>query len=252
VPVAALDLDVDAVAVLHERRLRLAALDGLDGTLLGDAGVAARPVLVADGARAHDAAGAHVARPGDMRNELAEVEGHFLAGGAQAHTLAVPGRLDIQVHPAAGPGFAQLVGCHRDRTEGGGRLALEEAEALGQFGRDQVAQTPVVDQHQQAHAVQGRLGRRPHADVARDHRDLRLEVDAPVDRTECGLVAGAEEVVAAALVHQRVLVERGGYLGLACTAHQLHVVDEGRTIGPLVGAWQRRHAQARVEGEGMA
>ena len=63
---------------------------------------------------------------------------------------------------------------------------------------------------------------------------------------------GAEEVVAAALVHQRVGVEALGHLGAARLAHQLHVVDEGRAVGPLVGARQRRHALRRLEGEGVA
>ena len=81
---AVLHLDPDRVAELHERRLRRAALDRLDRPLLGDAGVAARPVLVADRAAADDRAGAAVARLAQVGDQLAEVEGHLLAGVAQA------------------------------------------------------------------------------------------------------------------------------------------------------------------------
>src|SRR4051794_6804653 len=77
--VLALHLDADGVAELHELGRRLAVLDGLDGALLGDAAVALGPVhaavllhaLVAHRARADDAAGAHVARLADVRDELA-------------------------------------------------------------------------------------------------------------------------------------------------------------------------------------
>jgi hypothetical protein len=108
------------------------------------------------------------------------------------------------VHAAALPGVAQFVGRHRHRAEGGGRLALQEAEALGQLGRHQVAQRPVVDQHQQPHAVQRLLGRGAHRHVAGDHGQLGLEVDAPASSAKTGVVGRAQEVVAAALVHQRV------------------------------------------------
>ena len=66
------------------------------------------------------------------------------------------------------------------------------------------------------------------------------------------VVARAEEVVAAALVHQRVGPEARRHLGVARPADQLDVVDEGRAVGPLVGARQRRHAARRLEGERVA
>jgi hypothetical protein len=89
-----------------------------------------------------------------------------------------------------------------------------------------------------------------HRHVAGHHGDLGLEVDAP------GLVghhrvARADEAVRAALVHQRVGVERGRHLGVARLAHQLDVVDVGRAVGPLVGARQRRGAGGLVEGLGV-
>ena len=48
------------------------------------------------------------------------------------------------------------------------------------------------------------------------------------------------------------VVEALRHLGVARRAHQLHVVDVGRAVGPLVGARQRRHALRRIEGKGMA
>src|SRR6478672_4754125 len=112
-----LHVDPDRIAEAHERRLRRAALDRLDRPLLGDARIAARPVLVADRAAADDRAGARVARLAQVRDELAEMEGHLLAGVAQARTLAIPGALEIEVEAAALPGGAELVRRHRDRAE---------------------------------------------------------------------------------------------------------------------------------------
>ena len=63
---------------------------------------------------------------------------------------------------------------------------------------------------------------------------------------------GAEEVVAAALVHQRVGPEFGRHVGAARAPHQLDVVHVGRAVGPLKGARQRRHARLRVERERVA
>ena len=51
--------------------------------------------------------------------------------------------------------------CIRDR---------QEAEALGQLGRDQLAQAPVVDEHQQAHALQRRGGCLLYTSDAADER----------------------------------------------------------------------------------
>src|SRR6187402_1373353 len=98
---AVLHLDPDGVAELHEGRLRAAALDRLDRPLLGDARIAARPVLVADRAAADDRAGAAVAGLAEMRDQLAEVERHLLAGVAKARAPAVPDAFEIEMEAAA-------------------------------------------------------------------------------------------------------------------------------------------------------
>ena len=96
------------------------------------------------------------------------------------------------------------------------------------------------------------MRRRTHRHVAGHHCDLGLEVDAELLPRHDDVVARAEEIVAAALVHQGVGVEALGHLGAARLAHQLDVVDERRAVGPLVGARQRRHALLRIEGECVA
>ena len=150
------------------------------------------------------------------------------------------------------PGIAQLVQRHRHRAESRGWFALEKAEALGQLIGNQVAQADVVDEHDQANTVQRIFGIRAHGHIAGDDGNLGLKVDTHGRAGHDHIVTGTDEVIAAALVHQRVTVEIGGYLGVARLAHQLHVVDIGRAIGPLVSTWQRRHAAQRVKREGMA
>jgi len=87
--------------------------------------------------------------------------------------------------------------------------------------------------------------------VAGDDGDLGLEVVAHGLAGHDHVVARAQQVVAAALVHQRVGVEAGRHLGATRGAHQLHVVDVSRTVGPLEGPWQGRGTHLRVEGEGV-
>ena len=48
--------------------------------------------------------------------------------------------LQRQMHLAIAPGLAQFVRRHRHGRKGAGGLGLEEAEVLGQFRRDQIAQ----------------------------------------------------------------------------------------------------------------
>src|SRR3989344_3035142 len=259
--VLAFDLYADGVAELHEFGAGLAVLDGLDAALFGDAAVALRPfgaavgvghALVAHGAAADDGARAQVARLGHVGDQLAEVEGHLGARVAHADLAAVPGGLHGEVHAAMVPGVAQLVQCDGHGAEGGGGLALEEPETLGQLGRDQVAQAPVVGNHHQAGAVQRLVGGGAHLHVAGDDGDLGLAVDAHGFAGHHDVVARADEVVAAALVHQGVGVEAFGYFGVARFSHQFNVVDVGRAIRPLVGAGQRGHALLGVKREGVA
>jgi hypothetical protein len=188
---------------------------------------------------------------GDVRDQLAEVEGHLGACVGVADLPAIPVALDGQVQPAALPRGAHLVRRDRQRSERGRGLALQEAEALGQFGGYEIAQAPVVDQHQQAHALQRAVGRGADGHVAGDDGHFRLEVDAPLGAGERRIVLRAQEVVAAALVHQRVFVEARRHFRVARPADEFDVVQVRRSVHPLVGTRQRSHALLRVEGKGM-
>ena len=84
------------------------------------------------------------------------------------------------------------------------------------------------------------------------HRDLGLEVDAKVLGGHHHIVARPQEIVATALVHQGVGVEGSWHLARSGSTHQLHMVDEGRTVRPLTGAGQRRHAACGIEGKSVA
>ena len=115
--------------------------------------------------------------------------------------------------------------------------------------RDEVAQADVVDQHDEPDRGARLLRRRAHRNVASHYRDLALEVDAPGLVGQRDRVARSEEGIRPALIHQRVGPEALRHLGAARLAHQLDVVDVGRTVDPLVGARQRRHAAGGVEVE---
>ena len=187
-----------------------------------------------------------------MGDQLPEVERHFGARVTHAHLAAIPGALHREAGPALVPGIPQLIQRHRHRAEGGRRFALEKAETLGQLVGNQVAQAHVVGQHDQANAVQCTLGCAAHGNVAGDDSQFGLEIDAIGLICAHNVVAGADEIITAALVHQRLGVVVGGHFGIAGHAHQLHVVNVGRPIRPLVGARQRCHAHLGVKRKGVA
>ena len=80
------------------------------------------------------------ARLGGMGDQLRKGERHVLAGIGCAEVRAVELDQQRQMQLAVLPGVAQFVGRHRHGRKGASGLGLEEAETLGQFGRDQVAQ----------------------------------------------------------------------------------------------------------------
>jgi hypothetical protein len=131
-----------------------------------------------------------------------------------------------------------------------GENALEEAETFFQLLRDQVAQRDVVDQHHQPHRGRGLFERGPHRHVGGDDRHLGLEVDAPFLGQHRDRVARPDKGVGPALVHQRIGIKGRRHRGAARLAHQFHVVDVGRTVGPLEGTRQRRRAFLLDEGVG--
>ena len=177
-----------------------------------------------------------------MSDQGREVEGHVDTGIGLAEQLAIEADAQRQVEAPAVPGLAQFVRGNTDRAKGAGGLGLEEAEALAQLRGYQVAQGNVVDHHQQANPGGGLFRTRPHGDIAGNHRDLALEVDAPGAIGHDNGIAGSEKAVRTALVHQRVGPEALRHLRAASLAHQLHVINVGRAVRPLERPGQRRGA----------
>ena len=151
------------------------------------------------------------------------------------------------MHFAVAPGRAEFIRRHGHGRECRGWLAMEEAEALRQFVRDQVAQRDVVDQQDQPD-VFGCIRRRDaHRHVAGDNRDFAFEIDAVGFIGDDDVVARADEAVGTALIHQRVSPEARRHLDAARFAYQFNMVHVGRAVSPLVSARQRRHALCRIK-----
>src|SRR5262245_45664130 len=100
-----------------------------------------------------------------MSDEGAEVERHCSASVGCAEQLSIERGQERQRDPAITPSAAELVRSDRGRRERGGRLRLEEAETLGEFRWNQVAQGYIVDEHQQADFLQRRLPADAHRHV---------------------------------------------------------------------------------------
>ena len=192
----------------------------------------------------------------DVGDQLAKMKGHLWAGIAHADFAAIPGALHGHVQTTFVPGtFSvehEFIQSHCHGAEGGGGFALEKTKPFGQFVGNQVAQAHVIGQHHQTNALQRLRRRATHAHIAGDDGNFCLKINAKSLRDTGNRVTRADKVVAAALVHERVGVERRGHVGVARFAHQLDMVEIGRTIGPLVGAWQGGHALFGVKWEGMA
>ena len=215
-PIFAFRLDPNGVAKLHEFSARRAALNGFNGPLFSNATVAARPVLVADGAGANHAASPHIAGFANVGDQLAKVKSHFGSGFAHANFAAVPGALQRHVQATAPPGtFSvenQLVGCNGYRAKRRGGLGLKKTKSFGQLGGNQVAQRHVVGQHHQPDSVDGMVWRCAHPHVCGDHGNFGFKVNAKGLAGHDHIVTRADKVVAAALVHQRVGIETFGHV----------------------------------------
>jgi hypothetical protein len=88
-----------------------------------------------------------------------------------------------------------------------------------------------------------------HRHVVGDDGHLGFEIDAVVLARHGHVVHGAEQVVGAALVDERIGPEARRHGRVARLAHEFDVVDVGRPVDPVVRAWQRRHRLRRVEGD---
>ena len=184
-----------------------------------------------------------------MRDEGRKVEGHVDTRVRLSERRAVDVAQQRQRNLGAVEGMAELVGAHRDRREGGRGFGVEEAEAFGELGGNEIAQRDVVDQHDEPDGARRLLAATGHRHIAEDHGDLRLEIDAVGLVDDFDRVRRPEERVRAALIHQRIGPERRRHFRAARLADEFHVVDVGRAVRPLEGARQRRGAFFRIEGE---
>jgi hypothetical protein len=182
-----------------------------------------------------------------VRDERAEIEGHVDAGIGAAEGLAVEIDLERAVELAALPPLAEFRGGNEDGREGRGGLGLEEAEALGEFARDKVAQGDVVDETDEQDVLQSCVSGNAAGHVAGHHHHFGLEVAAPAFVGERDRTARRQHFVGRALVHQGIGPEAFGHLGAACLSDELDVVHISRAVGPLVGARQGRERVPLVE-----
>ena len=100
------------------------------------------------------------------------------------------------------------------------------------------------------------MARRPlrtgaHGHVVGDDGDFRLEIDTPLLGAHHDGATGRQEAVRASPIHQGIVPEAFWHVGAARFAHQLHVIDVGTAVNPLVGARQRGEAGGLIEGEGV-
>ena len=156
-------------------------------------------------------------------------------------------RYQRQVHLGVAPRAAKLVGRHGHRREARRGLALEKSESLGELGWNQVAKRNVVDQHEKANMRSGCCGSHAERHVAGDHRHFGLEVDSPCIVRKRDVVAGADEAVGTALIHQRIGPELGRHGRAARLANQLDMIHVRRCIGPLVSPRKGRVRHSRIE-----
>ncbi len=184
-----------------------------------------------------------------MRDEIGKRKLHVLARFRLAEQFAVDVRGQRQMHFGVFPRLAEFVRRDEHRRQRRARLRLQEAEALGQFRRNQIAQTHVVDQADQLNVL-GRLrARRRHRHVIGDDDDLGFQIDAIVLARHAHRIARTIETGADRLIHQRVDVETLGHFGAARAAHALDVRKICAAVDELVRARQRRGKRGGVERE---
>src|SRR5690606_8006036 len=181
--------------------------------------------------------------------EVEEGKVHLGARVGIPDQATVVDRAQGKVHPPVPPGVAELVRRDGEGTEGGGGLALEEAEALRQLGGDEIAQGDVVDEDEEADVAVRVRGGRALRRVAEDHRHLRFEVEAPLRIGKGDVLGRSEEVARSSLVDEGIFPQRRRRLGAARLAHEDHVVEEGRAVHPLVRAGKRSVEAVGLDGQ---
>ena len=182
-----------------------------------------------------------------MRNQARQTEGGVGAGIGPAKRCTVQVDFDHAVKNAVLPGIAKLVRRNRDGREGAGRFRLEKAEPLGKLTWDQVAERDVVHQHDKPYKPGRACLINPHRHIAGDDGDFGLHIDAPAFIRNPDRRAWRQEIIGSALIHQGVGPETLWHFSPACLADERHMVNIGRSVGPLISARQGRMRRLLIE-----
>ena len=108
------------------------------------------------------------------------------------------------MHPAVVPGAREFIRGHGDRREGAGRLRLHKAKPFAKLCGNEVAQTPVIDEHDELHVHGARCRRRTERHVVGHDGNFGLKINAMLLAHERRSVAGAQQRVRSALIHERI------------------------------------------------
>ena len=132
-------------------------------------------------------------------------------------------------------------------------FALEEAEALRELRRDQVAQRHVVGEHHQPDVRAAPRRRYAHRHVVGDHRHLGFEIDAPGLVGERDRDRGRRENSPSRPGTSAGSVQKvAGMPSAARPPHQLDVDHIGPAVRPLIGAGQGCGAFCGSKAKGLA
>ena len=101
-----------------------------------------------------------------------------------------------------------------------------------------MAQGDVIGQQDQPDGGKPLLSGRALRDVTDDNGDLALHVVAPGLIAQGNGIAGCQEAVRPALIHQGVCPKARRHIGGQGLSDQGHMVHIGRAIGPLIGPGQ--------------
>ena len=154
-------------------------VDGLSRTPFGEAGDAARGILVGHRAAAQDGSGRERPRFGDVCDEIEERKVHRVARVRISHETVVQDRPESQVDAPVAPSVTELVRSHGERREGRRRFRTEEPEPLLEFDRDELTVSDVVRQRNEPDEPGRVLWRDAARSVAENDRDLGLEIESP-------------------------------------------------------------------------
>src|SRR6187551_4051850 len=126
---------------------------------------------------------------------------HF-AGVGIAEQHAVEARLQLQMQASVAKRFAQLVRSDDERRERGCRLGHEKAKTFGELRRNQVAEGPIIGEHQEPHVGRCLDSERAAWGVTEHDAQLGLEIQTEALVAEAEVVIWTEQAARRALVYE--------------------------------------------------